>query len=150
MAERASRVVVMKLRRKGCASDDAVSYVPAVEISRRSPTSSRLRVGQHLHLEAQGPVADIPHAGHSVPMTVARAFLLEALQRVADGGEVTESALDTAMPDPFTLDPAEKTAWEELSHWADDDDIREQDERYAASKRERIRDHVVALLMLGR
>ena len=78
-------------------------------------------------------------------MTVARAFLVEALERVADGGDVLESELDAAVPDPFALDPAEKTAWEELSHWADDEDIRERDERYAAFKRERMRDHVAAL-----
>jgi hypothetical protein len=83
-------------------------------------------------------------------MTIAHAFLLEALQRVADGGHLTESELDTAVPDPFALDPAEKVAWEELSHWADDDDIRERDERYAAFKRERMRDHVAALLPHGR
>ncbi len=83
-------------------------------------------------------------------MTVARAFLLEALQRVADGGDVAESELDTAVPDPFALDPAEKTAWEELSHWTDDNDIRERDERYAASKRQRMRDHVAALRSHGR
>lgn len=83
-------------------------------------------------------------------MTIARASLLEALQRVADGRDVTESELETAVPDPFALDPAEKAAWEELSHWADDDDIRERDERYAASKRERMRDHIAALLSFSR
>jgi hypothetical protein len=79
-------------------------------------------------------------------MTVARSFLLEALQRVADGGDIGESELDTAVPDPLALDGAEKIAWEELSHWADDDDIRERDERYTASKRERMRDHIATLL----
>ena len=83
-------------------------------------------------------------------MTVARAFLLEALQRVADCGDVTESELNTAVLAPFALDPAEKIAWEELSHWADDGDIRERDEPYAAFKRERMRDHVTALLSHGR
>jgi hypothetical protein len=83
-------------------------------------------------------------------MTVARAFLLEALQRVADGGDVTETELDTAAPDPLALDPVEKAGWEELSHWIDDDDIRERDERYAASKRERMREHVASLLLNGR
>ena len=82
-------------------------------------------------------------------MTAARAFLLEALQRVADGGDVGAAELDTAVPDPFALDYAEKNAWEELSHWADDDDIRERDGRYAAHKRERMRDHVAALIANG-
>ena len=82
-------------------------------------------------------------------MTAARVFLLGALQRVAGGGDIGEAELDAAVPDPFTLDPAEKSAWEELSHWADDDDIRQRDERYAASKRERMRDHVAALMTNG-
>jgi hypothetical protein len=82
-------------------------------------------------------------------MTVARTFLLEALQHVADGGDVTEAELNAAVPDPSALASAEKIAWEELSHWADDEDIRERDERYAASKRERMRDHVAALLSHG-
>ena len=96
------------------------------------------------------PIANIRHVGHSARMTVARAFFLEALQRVADGGDVAESELDTAVPDPFALDRAEKIAWEELSHWADDDDIRERDERYTAAKRKRLRDHVAALRSNGR
>lgn len=79
-------------------------------------------------------------------MTIARAFLLEVLQRVTDGGDVAESELDTAVPNPFALDAVEKTAWEELSHWVDDGDIRERDGRNAASKRERMRDHAAALL----
>jgi hypothetical protein len=96
------------------------------------------------------PIAVIPQVGHKALMTVARDFLLKALQRVADGGDVTETELDTAVLDPFALDPAEKIAWEELSHWADDDDIRERDEPYAVLKRERMRDHVAALLSHGR
>ncbi|MES2421729.1 MAG: hypothetical protein V4595_10585 [Pseudomonadota bacterium] len=79
-------------------------------------------------------------------MTVSRSFLLEALQRVADGGDIGEPELDIAVPVPLALDGAEKIAWEELSHWADDSDIRERDERYAASKRERMRDHIPTLL----
>ena len=82
-------------------------------------------------------------------MTAARAFFLDALQRVANGGDVREVELDMAVPDPFALDHVEKSAWEELSHWADDDDIRERDERYAACKRERMRDHVAALMANG-
>ncbi|RYE92708.1 MAG: hypothetical protein EOO77_46455, partial [Oxalobacteraceae bacterium] len=78
--------------------------------------------------DRQRPIAVIPHVDHKALMTVARDFLLEALQRIADGGDVTESELNIAVLDPFALDPAEKIAWEELSHWADDDDIRERDE----------------------
>jgi len=82
-------------------------------------------------------------------MTASRTFLIEALQRVAGGGHIGEAELDAAVPDPFTLDAAEKNAWEELSHWVDDDDIRERDERYAAFKRDRMRDHVAALTATG-
>jgi hypothetical protein len=46
-------------------------------------------------------------------MTKARFFLLEALQRVADGGDIGEAELHTAVPDPFSLDRAEKNAWED-------------------------------------
>ena len=69
-------------------------------------------------------------------MTGPRSFLLEALQRVADGGDISEAELDAAIPDPFVLDKIEQDAWEELSHWADDADIRERDDKYAAFKRE--------------
>ncbi|MBB5716557.1 hypothetical protein [Sphingomonas aerophila] len=82
-------------------------------------------------------------------MTAARAFLLKVLQRVADGGDVSEPELNTAVPDPFALNRAEKNAWEELSHWADDDDVRGRHQRYAASKRERMRDHLAALIATG-
>lgn len=83
-------------------------------------------------------------------MTAARAFLLEALQRVLDGGDVGEVELVAAVPDPLALDRAEKNAWEELSHWADDGDIRTRDERYATYKREVLRDRLAALTMDGR
>jgi hypothetical protein len=82
---------------------------------------------------------------HSVRMTAARAFLVDALQRVADGGDIDEAELEAAVPDPFALDDREKNAWEELSHWADDDDIRARDEQYAAYKRDRMRDCIARL-----
>ena len=82
-------------------------------------------------------------------MIATRAFLIEALRRVAGGGDISEAELDAAVPNPFALDAREKDAWEELSHWADDDDIRERDERYTASKRERMRDHLQALTKDG-
>jgi hypothetical protein len=43
----------------------------------------------------------------------------------------------------------EKSAREELSHWADDQGIRKRDERYATSKRERMHYHVAALVADG-
>ncbi|KQS03371.1 hypothetical protein ASG11_03105 [Sphingomonas sp. Leaf357] len=82
-------------------------------------------------------------------MNPVRAFLLEALQRVANGGDIDRTELDTAVPNPRSLDRNEKSAWEELSHWADDGDIRERDQRYAEFKREWMRDHVAALTANG-
>jgi len=68
---------------------------------------------------------------------------------VADGGDIGEAELDAAVPDPHSLDRYEKRAWEQLSHWADDADIREGDERYAAFKREWVRDQIAALIRNG-
>ena len=82
-------------------------------------------------------------------MTAARTFLSEALRRVADGGDIAEADLAAAVPDPRILDKDEKNAWEELSHWADDDDIRFRDATYAASKRERMRICLAAMRANG-
>ena len=78
-------------------------------------------------------------------MTDTRTYLLQALELVADGGDVTRQELDAAISNPRTLSRAEKDAWEELSHWADDGDIRGRDERYATFKREWMRDRREAL-----
>lgn len=79
-------------------------------------------------------------------MTSARDYLLATLQRIVDGGDLTTDELDVAIPDPGLLDGrSEKDAWEELSHWADDDDIRARDVRYSEHKRERMRDHIARL-----
>ena len=72
-------------------------------------------------------------------------FLLEALDRVAGGGDITEAELSASVPSPLLLRPDEKIAWEELSHWIDDDDIRERDPHYATIKRRRMRDHLASL-----
>jgi hypothetical protein len=78
-------------------------------------------------------------------MTSARPNLIALLERVADGGEITAHELEEAIPDPFILDEQEKAAWEELGHWADDEDIRANDANYAAFKREWIRGHLSTL-----
>lgn len=78
-------------------------------------------------------------------MTDARQYLQDILQRIVDGGDLTTEELDDAIPNPLILGRVEKDAWEQLSHWADDDDIRAKDKRYAASKRNRMRDHIIAL-----
>ena len=78
-------------------------------------------------------------------MTAARAYLLSALRRVANGGDLTPEELDAAIPDPFALDRSERTAWEELSHWADDADIRAHDPLYARFKRDWMLGHIATL-----
>ncbi|MDH2130407.1 hypothetical protein N5J77_04665 [Sphingobium yanoikuyae] len=78
-------------------------------------------------------------------MTSVRPNLIAMLERVADGGDVTAHELDKAIPNPLVLDEREKAAWEELSHWADDDDIRAKNTKYAASKREWMRGHLSTL-----
>ncbi|MEH3040793.1 MAG: hypothetical protein PGN21_12090 [Sphingomonas paucimobilis] len=82
-------------------------------------------------------------------MTDLRRFLTEALRRVANGGEIDNAELDAIIADPFVLDPAERKAWEELSHWADDTDIRANDACYAVLKRERMRDRLSELSRAG-
>ena len=78
-------------------------------------------------------------------MTDAHQYLRDTLQRIVDGGDLTTEELDAVVPDPVILSRVERDAWEELSHWADDDDIRAKDKRYAANKRDRMRDHITAL-----
>lgn len=87
---------------------------------------------------------------HNGLVNTARAYLLEALQRVAEGGDIVQQELDAAIPDPLILGRDEKRAWEELSHWADDADIRERDANYAAFKRDWMRDRIKALTANGR
>ena len=78
-------------------------------------------------------------------MSEARAYLLATLQRVADGGDVTAAELDAAIAEPLSLGRLERDAWEELSHWTDDADIRLKDPHYAAYKRKRMQDCIAAL-----
>ncbi|WP_159709822.1 hypothetical protein [Sphingomonas sp. AX6] len=78
-------------------------------------------------------------------MSKARAYLRSALERVASGGDIAADQLDAAVADPRLLNRAEKDAWQELSHWADDKDIRKKDPKYTASRRERMMNHIAAL-----
>lgn len=71
-------------------------------------------------------------------MADARTFLIDCLQRVIDGGDVTNGELDAAITDPAGLRGAERKAWHGLSYWADDDDIREKDPEYAPSRRQQL------------
>lgn len=54
-------------------------------------------------------------------MNSARTYLLEALRRVVDGGDLTNDELDAAIAAPADLRGAERKAWHGLSYWADDD-----------------------------
>ena len=78
-------------------------------------------------------------------MTDARSYLLATLQRVVEGGDLTTRELDAAIPDPLVLDKIERDAWEQLSHWADDEDIRRRDGHYATFKRDWMKDHILRL-----
>jgi len=78
-------------------------------------------------------------------MTEARSYLLATLHHVAEGGDISNSQLNGAIPDLLLLDQVEKRAWEQLSHWADDADIRSKDQSYGAFKRKWMREHIVFL-----
>ena len=82
-------------------------------------------------------------------MTAIRTYLIEALQRVVDGGDIEQDELDIAVQDPLALDPIEKDAWQQLSHWADDADIRQKDANYATFKRDWMQDRIAALKANG-
>lgn len=82
---------------------------------------------------------------HTTVLNDARAYLLATLQRVVNGGDLTVEELDNAVPDPLALEREEKDAWEPLSHWADDADIRARDANYASFKRDWMREHIAAL-----
>ena len=71
-------------------------------------------------------------------MTDARTFLVDCLQRVIDGGDVTNDELDAVIADPAGLRGVERKAWHGLGYWADDDDIREKDPKYAPSRRQQL------------
>lgn len=68
------------------------------------------------------------------------------LQRVASGGDITDDELDAAIPDPLAVNEVEKRGWEELSHWADDADIRAKDAGYASMRRQWIQEKAAALI----
>jgi hypothetical protein len=89
------------------------------------------------------PIADIAEVaalGQFAVMTDARTFLINSLQRVIDGGDVTNDELDAAIADPARLRGAERKAWHGLSYWADDDDIRAKDPGYGPSRRRQLAD----------
>jgi hypothetical protein len=78
-----------------------------------------------------------------------KSYLLDTLQRVVDGGDVDPDELTAAVPNPFELNSVEKSAWQQLSQWADDADIRQKDDSYATFKRERMRHYLGVLKRSG-
>lgn len=78
-------------------------------------------------------------------MNSARAYLVTALQRVVDGGDITNEELNAAIPDPLILEPHDRGAWQQLSQWADDGDIRARNSRYASIRRDWMQNHIAKL-----
>lgn len=74
-----------------------------------------------------------------------RAFLEAALQRVIDGGDITDEELAAAIPDPIVLEGSERKAFHGLSYWADDSDIREKNPNYGAIRRDGLKELLQAL-----
>lgn len=83
-------------------------------------------------------LADPPLLREDGAMTDTRAFLLDALRRAASDGTVTFEEFHAAIPDPRGLDQVERLAWERLSRWVDDGDIRARDASYADVQRRQI------------
>ena len=73
-------------------------------------------------------------------MTEARTFLIESLRRVVAGGDVTSDQLYAAIADPVLLRGAERKAWQALSYWTDDGDIRAKNPAYAPYRRQQLAD----------
>ena len=79
----------------------------------------------------------------------ARLALIEMMKRVLADGNITNSELFAAAPDPTGLAELERVAWQRLSHWADDDDIRANDKDYADKQRQNIAEALADLEGLG-
>lgn len=78
-------------------------------------------------------------------MNAAKTFLLDALERVADDGDIRQDELDAAIPNPLDLNLVERVAWQQLAQWVDDADIRQTDGCYAKLKGKRMRGQLAAL-----
>ena len=68
-------------------------------------------------------------------MSEHREFLIEALRRVIDGGDITNADLSVGIPDARFLEGFELKAYLGLSYWTDDADIREKDSLYGPARR---------------
>lgn len=69
-----------------------------------------------------------------------RLALISLLKQVLAGGEITEGDLSAIVPDPIALENLERVAWQRLSQWADDGDIRAKGKAYAEMRRRQIGD----------
>ena len=69
-----------------------------------------------------------------------RLALIGLLKRVLAGDQTAAGELSSVAPDPLALDQIERLAWQRLSQWGDDDDIRAKDDAYAEMRREQIAD----------
>jgi len=74
-----------------------------------------------------------------------RLALIEMMRRVLAGGEITNSELSSAVPNPTALNQIERLAWQRLSQWADDDDVRIKDEPYADMRRRQVAEALIDL-----
>ncbi len=74
-----------------------------------------------------------------------RQALIDLMKQVLVGEEITNEDLLAAAPDPAVLDQIERLAWQRLSQWADDDDIRDKDHVYADMQRRHVAEALAAL-----
>lgn len=74
-----------------------------------------------------------------------RLALIGLLKRALTGGEITNDELFAAAPNPTALNQLERLAWQRLSHWADDDDIRAKNKTYAEMQTRQIADALADL-----
>ena len=68
-------------------------------------------------------------------MSEHREALIQWLGHVIDDGNITNDELHGAFPHPENLIGAERKAWQGLSYWADDEDVRIKDPAYAPAQR---------------
>lgn len=64
-------------------------------------------------------------------MQATRSYLLDALARVLAGAVLRPEEPGTAIPDGAALPKHEKAAWEQLTNWAGEADVRAGDANYA-------------------
>ena len=78
------------------------------------------------------------HENAQAIVTADRAGLIALLRHAVSAEDVTNPMVEDALPYPQSLGADEKRAFEVLSHWVDDDDIRTRDGAYAHRQREEL------------